>query len=184
MMPPRMPSAAGEFMTSMFKVSDPSEARGNSITAREILDKSAKEIETSLAKDPEMKARMLQVMGTVYERLGLYSQGSAILRRAVDLDRVALGQEHRDTLAASAALGHCLEHEGRLTEAEKIDRETLIAAARVLGANHRITLQTEANLASTLDSEGQLAESERIYREALALQQPIPPHRTCLPAAE
>jgi serine/threonine protein kinase len=160
-----------EFMTSMFKVSDPSEARGNSITAREILDKSSKEIDTSLAKDPEMKAKMLQVMGTVYEHLGLYSQGAAILRQAVDLDRAALGPEHRDTLAASAALGHCVEHEGHLPEAEKIDRETLGTAARVLGANHRTTLQTEANLASTLDSEGQLAESERIYRETLALQQ-------------
>jgi len=160
-----------EFMTSMFKVSDPSEARGNSITAREILDKSSKEIDTSLAKDPEMKAKMLQVMGTVYEHLGLYSQGAAILRQAVDLDRSALGPEHRDTLAASAALGHCVEHEGHLPEAEKIDRETLGTAARVLGANHRTTLQTEANLASTLDSEGQLAEAERIYRETLALQQ-------------
>jgi serine/threonine protein kinase len=160
-----------EFMTSMFKVSDPSEARGNSITAREILDKSSKEIETGLAKDPEMKARMLQVMGTVYEHLGLYSQGAAILRQAVDLDRAALGSEHRDTLAARAALGHCVEHEGHLPEAEKIDRETLVTAARVLGANHRTTLQTEANLASTLDSEGQLTESDRIYLETLALQQ-------------
>jgi eukaryotic-like serine/threonine-protein kinase len=32
------------FMTGMFKVSDPSEARGNSVTAREILDKAAKQI--------------------------------------------------------------------------------------------------------------------------------------------
>ena len=34
------------FMTGMFKVSDPSVARGNSITAREILDKASKEIDT------------------------------------------------------------------------------------------------------------------------------------------
>ncbi len=160
-----------EFITKMFEVSDPSEARGNSVTAREILDKASKDIDTGLAKDPEMKAKMLQVMGTVYEHLGLYSQAASLLRRAVDLDRAALGPEHRDTLAASAALGHCVEHEGHLPEAEKIDRETLTAATRVLGANHRTTLQTEANLASTLDSEGQLAESERIYRETLALQQ-------------
>ena len=31
-----------EFMTGMFKVSDPSEARGNDIRAREILDKARK----------------------------------------------------------------------------------------------------------------------------------------------
>ncbi len=160
-----------EFMTSMYKVSDPSEARGNSITAREILDKSSKEIDTSLAKDPEMKGKMLQVMGNVYEHLGLYPQADSLLRQAVALDRVTLGSEHPDTLAATVILGRCVEHEGRLPEAEKIDRESLGIAARVLGANHRITLQTEANLASTLDSEGQLAEADRLYREALASQQ-------------
>jgi eukaryotic-like serine/threonine-protein kinase len=159
------------FMTNMFKVSDPSEARGNSITAREILDKSSQDIDTGLAKDPEMKAKMLQVMGSVYEHLGLYSQAESLLRQAVALDRVAVGPEHPDTLAASAALGHCVEHEGHLPEAEKIDREALQTSARFLGVNHRTTLQMEANLASTLDSEGQLAEAERIYRETLALQQ-------------
>ncbi len=39
-------------MTNMFKVSDPSEARGNTITAREILDKASKDIESGLARDP------------------------------------------------------------------------------------------------------------------------------------
>jgi eukaryotic-like serine/threonine-protein kinase len=53
------------FMTSMFKVSDPSEARGNSIDAREILNKSSKEIETGLAQDPGLRAQMTTVMGEV-----------------------------------------------------------------------------------------------------------------------
>jgi eukaryotic-like serine/threonine-protein kinase len=61
-----------EFMTNIFKVSDPGEARGNTITAREILDRSAKEINTGLSKDPELRAEMLYVMGTVYQKLGLY----------------------------------------------------------------------------------------------------------------
>src|SRR5713101_1010138 len=42
-----------DFMTGMFTVSDPSEQRGNSITAREILDKASNDIKTGLAKDPE-----------------------------------------------------------------------------------------------------------------------------------
>ena len=36
-----------DFMTRMFKVSDPSESRGNSVTAREILDRASGDIETS-----------------------------------------------------------------------------------------------------------------------------------------
>ena len=55
-----------EFMEGMFKVSDPSEARGNSITAREILDKASKDIDTGLAQDPELQAQMMHVMGDVY----------------------------------------------------------------------------------------------------------------------
>ena len=41
-----------QFMTGMFKVPDPSEARGNTVTAREILDKASKEIDTSLQQRP------------------------------------------------------------------------------------------------------------------------------------
>ncbi len=44
-----------DFMTGMFKVSDPSQARGNSVTAREILDKASNDMGTGLAKDPEVQ---------------------------------------------------------------------------------------------------------------------------------
>ena len=46
-----------EFITKMFEVSDPSEARGNSVTAREILDRASKDIVTGLVKDPEAQAQ-------------------------------------------------------------------------------------------------------------------------------
>lgn len=72
------------FMASMFKVSDPSEARGNDIRAREILDKASKEIDTGLAKDPELQAQMVDVMGNVYDSLGLYSRAESLLRQAVE----------------------------------------------------------------------------------------------------
>src|SRR5262249_8340759 len=61
-----------DFMTKMFKVSNPSQARGNRITVREILDKASKEIDSGLSRDPEVQAEMMDVMGTVYESLGLY----------------------------------------------------------------------------------------------------------------
>src|SRR5271165_2815164 len=48
-----------DFMTGMFKVSDPNEARGNSVTAREILDKASGDIDAGLAKDPELQARLM-----------------------------------------------------------------------------------------------------------------------------
>jgi hypothetical protein len=44
------------FMTGIFKVPNPSEARGNSVTAREILDKASQQIGNNLNKDPELQA--------------------------------------------------------------------------------------------------------------------------------
>ena len=80
-----------EFMTGMFQVSDPSEARGNDIRTREILDKAAKDIDAGLAKDPELQAQMMHVMGKVYLGLGLYSKAESLLRRAAEIRRSALG---------------------------------------------------------------------------------------------
>jgi len=84
-----------DFMTGMFQVSDPSESRGNTVTAREILDRSANQISQSLEKDPELRASMMGVMGTVYRNLGLYPQAQSLLRPAVDIKRAALGRKIR-----------------------------------------------------------------------------------------
>ena len=66
------------FMTGMFKVSDPSEARGNSITAREILDKAAKEIDTALSNDPQLQSKMMFTMAGTYSGLGLERDDSKV----------------------------------------------------------------------------------------------------------
>src|SRR5215470_3386594 len=159
-----------EFMTNMFKVSDPSESRGKSITAREILDRSAGEINTSLSKDPELRAEMLHVMGTVYQKLGLYSQAESLLRQAVETRRRVLGPEHPDTLKSSALLALSIHQEGRFSEAESIDRQLLPIEQRVLGPKHRTTLLTMGNLFWTLDAQGRYDEAESLGRRTLEAQ--------------
>ena len=73
-----------DFMTGMFKVSDPSEARGNSVTAREILDKASNDMRKGLAKDPEVQSQMMQVMASTYTNLGLYPRAHELAKRALD----------------------------------------------------------------------------------------------------
>ncbi len=59
-----------QFLVGLFEVSDPSEARGNSITAREILDRGAVRIGETLADQPEVQGRLMETMGNVYMNLG------------------------------------------------------------------------------------------------------------------
>lgn len=162
-----------DFMTNMFQVSDPSAARGNSITAREILDKASKEIDTGLAKDPEVQSQMMYVMGDVYNKLSLYPRAESLLTRAVEVERRVLGPQNPETLKSRSLLGWVLHREGRDAEAEKLLRQTLDMQNRALGAEHRDTLGTATHLAQTLMWEGRYAEAEKLQRETLDIQRRV-----------
>ena len=162
-----------EFMTSMFKVSDPGEARGNSVTAREILDKASKEIETGLARDPELQAQLMHLMGTVYDKLGLYPRAESLLRRAVDIRLQVLGAQNPDSLRSADQLAWVLLQQGRYAEAEKLVRETVETQSRVLGPEKQATLDSMTTLASVYRLEGPLAESEKLNRKTLEIEQRV-----------
>jgi eukaryotic-like serine/threonine-protein kinase len=162
-----------DFMTHMFNVSDPSEARGNTVTAREILDKASQDIETGLARDPETQAHLLYVMGTVYDSLGLIHDARPMLERAVQLQRQVLGPENPDTLRSASFLGVILLEDGQEEEAEKVQRDTLVLQRRVLGPEHLDTLTTMARLAAVLSWQGRLVEGEKLHREVLAIERRV-----------
>jgi serine/threonine-protein kinase len=156
-----------QFMIKMFKVSDPSEARGNSVTAREILDRSAAEVDTQLAKDPETQAQMIDVMGDVYFSLGLYPKSESMLARSVDIRRRALGPDHPDTLTSASDLGRTLSMEQRDQDAEKLLRQTLAAQQRVLGSENPDTLMTMHRLANSLIGQKRYPEAEQLDSQVL-----------------
>ncbi len=159
-----------EFMKDMFKVSDPSESRGASITAREILDQASTKIDAGLAQDPEVRTQLMDLMGTVYQRLGLYSRAQPLLERAVDTQKRILGPEKRETLVSMSDLAWTLDHEGKYAEAEKLERQALNAQRRVLGSENKETLITMNNLGWTFLEGGKPAEAEKVDRDAIAIE--------------
>ncbi len=158
-----------QFMIGMFKVSDPSEARGNDIRAREILDKASKEIDTGLAQDPELQAEMMQIMGNVYESLGLYQESESLLRRAVDIRQRTLGPRNIETLKSMSDLGYVLNSNSKYSEAEKWSRETVDGRKEKLGPEHADTLAAESQLALIFNNESRYAEAEKLHREVLEI---------------
>jgi eukaryotic-like serine/threonine-protein kinase len=162
-----------DFMSGMFKVSDPSEARGNSITAREVLDKASKDVESGLTQDPELQAQMMDAMGRVYGSLGLYGRAEGLLKNAVDIRRRVLGGENQQTLKSASLLGWTLSEGGHYPEAEKLQRDTLEIQRRILGPEHLDTLESTQNLASTIENQGHRVEAEKMDREVLAIKQRV-----------
>jgi non-specific serine/threonine protein kinase/serine/threonine-protein kinase len=156
-----------DFMQQIFKVSDPGESRGNSITARELLDKASTEIDSGLTHDPELRAQMMQTIGNTYFGLGLYKQSESLTRRALELGKQVLGSNHPETLESMNQLSGLLIAESRFPDAERLERETLGIERKVLKPDNARTIETLAYLSNTLDVEGKHEEAARAGDEML-----------------
>ena len=154
-----------EFMTGVFKVSDPSERVGNTVTAREVLDKASQDIQTGLSKDPELQARMMHIMGKAYRNLGLLQPAKSLLERSVQIGSSAVGPESHEALTTMQDLAWVFSEQGRFAEAERLQRKVLDSEQRVLGPDDLDTLRTMGDLAVTLCEEGNYPEGIRLNRE-------------------
>jgi serine/threonine protein kinase len=94
-----------DFLVQLFQVSDPNENRGNTITARELLDKGAVTLERELADQPLLRAQLMHTMGCVYKSLALNDQAKALLEQAVVIRQRELGDDHPDYARSLLQLG-------------------------------------------------------------------------------
>jgi eukaryotic-like serine/threonine-protein kinase len=156
-----------DFMTNMFKVSDPGQARGNQVTAHEILDKASSQIQSGLSSDPELQTQMMMVMGQVYANLGLYDRAESLFRNAADTRLRQLGPENDLTLKSQASVGWMLYRRGRYRDAETLLRQVLEIRMRRFGAKNADTLVTMSNLGVVLSQEGHNSEAESLERQVL-----------------
>jgi non-specific serine/threonine protein kinase/serine/threonine-protein kinase len=155
------------FLIDLFEVSDPGQARGETITAREILDQGAGRIERELADQPELQARLMATMGVVYKKLGLHDRSAPLLQKSREIRSAVLGEEHPDTIRSLLEIAELRFQEGRLQEAETTLREARETSVRALGEEHPHALAALGDLAVALHFQGRLDEAETLYRDAL-----------------
>ena len=158
-----------EFMTGIFKASDPNEKVGT-ITAQELLDKAAKDIDTGLSKDRELQASMMHVIGRAYMYQGLYSRAQSVFERGINASTSAGLQESREAMNTMHDLAWALLQQGHVAEAEALERKLMDMQRRVLGADHPDTIATESELGFTLCQEGNCAEGVRLNQDVLDKQ--------------
>jgi non-specific serine/threonine protein kinase/serine/threonine-protein kinase len=163
------------FLVGLFKVSDPGEARGNSVTAREILDKGAAQVQKDLAGQPVVQARIMSTMGAVYQSLGLYNESAALFRKSVDVRRRALGNRDPAVAASLSDLGPTLVRAGDLPGAEAALNEALALQESLCGKACAEVAVTVRNLAEIAYVRGDYARAETLFRRGLETLRGLPP---------
>jgi tetratricopeptide (TPR) repeat protein len=168
----RQEAAAAEqtagFLVGLFRVSDPQEAKGRTITAREILDRGAAGIRSQLAGQPLLQARMMNTMGRVYDGMGLYDEARPFLEESLETRRRLLGEDHPDTLQSIQDVEQVRGHQGQFAGSETTVRQVLERLRRQRGDDDPHTLSAMYQLGEVLYQTGNLDEAEPLLRAALA----------------
>lgn len=158
-----------DFMVGLFEVSDPGENRGNTITAREILDRGAERIKSELSGQPLTMARLLDTMGQVYMALGLYDQALPLLQQAVGIRRAELDSQHPDLAQSLHSQGTLHHHRNELDQAEPLYLEALEIREAGLGGNHIDVGRSLNHLASLYRGKGFYRQAEPLFERSLAI---------------
>jgi tetratricopeptide (TPR) repeat protein len=162
-----------DFLVGLFRVSDPSEARGNSYTAREMLDKGASGIATQLAAQPQIQATLLDTLGQAYTGLGLYDKAQPLLESAVTKRKGLSPAEPGDEALSLRHLGDLQTFRAAYSQAESVYRKA-IDLQSALPPGERDELALACSLFGLGDEQvkaGHSADAEQTLNRALKLQQ-------------
>ncbi|MDH3733223.1 MAG: serine/threonine-protein kinase [Gemmatimonadota bacterium] len=160
-----------DFLVGLFEVSDPSESRGNEITAREILDAGAERIRSALGDQPAVQGRLMTTMGRVYRGLGIYGESEVLLTDVLEIRERELGPRHPDVALTLTELGIGARAAGRLTQArERLERALDIYETE----GHAAGTARVLTLLAHLDFEPDFAKAEANLVRALDLAQSLP----------
>ena len=160
-------SRIADFLTDTFRASDPSVALGETLTARDLLDRGAEKITSDLDDDPQVKASLLETMGVAYRELGAYEPAADALERAVSENLAQHGVAHVDTLRAQKQLGHVYWHQSRFDESEELLSEAYAVARDRLGVDEPLTLSLANHLGLSWWRLGRYDEAEQLFRTTL-----------------
>jgi tetratricopeptide (TPR) repeat protein len=166
-------SQVSNFLVSLFKVSDPSEAKGNSITAREVLDKGVDQVQKELKDQPEIQATLMLTMGNVYMNLGLYEQSSPLLEKTIELREELFGRYHPAVATSLFNLSLLKETKAEYGQALSMGLRALEIWEKSHGPEHSLTAGAAANIGTIYWKMGKFDEAESFLVRALEVRKKV-----------
>ena len=163
----RKTGEAASFLAGLLQVAAPTRAKGEAVTARELLDRAAERIDSDLADQPELQAAMMTVIGSVYGELAMFNEGRALLERAVEIRRQHPGRRGLDLATSLYALGEIGERTRDLDLARASFSEALALREAALGHRHPDVARTLDALGAVLRYDGDLDAARALHEEAI-----------------
>jgi serine/threonine protein kinase/tetratricopeptide (TPR) repeat protein len=157
-----------DFLVELFEVADPYVSQGDTITARELLDKGADRI-GDLAGVPEVQASLMSTMSRAYVGLRIRDRAVPLAEQALETRRGLFGEKSAAVAESYNNLGAAYAMKGDQDAAETNYRKALALRRELLGPEHMDIAESASLLALCLHTLSRFAEAESLYRESLAM---------------
>lgn len=157
-------------LIDMFRSSDPAQTLGESITAREILNQGTTRVRNELREEPEVQARILGVLGQVYQRLGMYDDASGLIEEALAARRSLNGPESLEVAESMHDLAVVRFWQEHMQESEDLVRGALARRLAELGSDHLEVAASEELMGRLLGRRGAADSALALQRHALEVR--------------
>ena len=157
-------------LVGMLEIADPDRTRGENVTARELLAGAVSRMELELRDQPEMKASLMELIGSVYGNLGLYEEAEPLLEQALASRRNLHGAPSLELAEVVAQLGNLRYLKGSYGSAENLFTDALQQRQAVRGDNDALIGRSLNDLGAVSQALGRWREAEALYRRALDIQ--------------
>ncbi len=165
--------ALADFLIGLFEVSEPGEARGRTITAREILSRGADKVSAELGDQPATQAKLMETIGVVYTKLGLYEEARPLLSASLDLRRDAVGSETLEVSRSLQSLAVLNDRMGLYEEGEDLARSSLAIRQAEAGPHSLDVAESLDTLGLLLERQAKYGEAEEAFSRAKAIREEI-----------
>lgn len=145
------------FLKSVFQSSDPSTARGEEITAREMLENGIKNVNN--LEQPLLKADMLKTLGEIYHSLSLYEKADSLLTASMALRTSSVPSQDADQASIMYELALTKESKGEYDTALVLLQDAIGIQKESLGDHHPETAKSIVSLAYLYKLKGELTEA-------------------------
>ena len=162
-----------EFLASIFRAATPEGSKGESVTARQLLDRAAERVDTELSQNPQLQVAMAENIGQSYVALGMYQNARPLLEQALRLTGESHGQASLEYADVLSELGTDYRLAGDYEKAEPLFRRASAIYEDKRGANNVVFAHGLSNLGECLYLEDKDAEAEQTLRHALAIERPL-----------
>lgn len=124
------------FLENLFEQADPGAQDSPDPKLRDLLEAGVMRLESDLADQPLVYARLAHVLGGVYAQLADFPRARGLLESAIQIRRRELGATHPDVAASLRALANTLMYMGENDQAHTLGLEALEIARAHFGETH------------------------------------------------